>query len=769
MSDEILLPGKDEPFSSPVANSPRQLDIAPAQWHSSPQSRPGPAASEGFLTALEDFWLVIRRFKWVILCILLFVMSVGATRTLLATRLYTATTRLEINSAISRVVQKGDVAPVEGRDFEFLRTQYELLQSRNIAERTVASLKLADDAELVRPRDESLMSRVAGAVTRTAPPPAVADRAATERGLAAMLVGNRVVKPIPGSRLVDISYTDSNPVRAQAIVMGMANEFIASSRDKRFQANAYAKTFLEDQVAQLKVRLQESETVLIEFGQKEQIVGATDKGSIADSNLAAANVALGNLVSERIRNEQQYRQVDNVSAASLPQFLTNKVIEGLRDKRNTLFTEYQEKGQTLRSDYPSMVQINNKIKETDRQIAEEIRVIKSSLKGAYEGSLKQEAEMKSRIVSLRADVLDLQKRSIQFNILKREADSNRTLYEDLLQRYKEVDVAGGIGTSNIFIVDRAEVPGAPSSPNVTANMGMFFLLGMIAALAVAFLLERLDNTVTKLEEFERLTGLSTLGAVPVIAAGSTLEGEMANLRSRMWEAYRSLCTFLKFATDNGLPKSVFFTSAHPSEGKSTSSLAVARHFSSLGLKVLLIDGDLRKPSLHRKLALENSFGLTNYLTGAISPAKSLQTTEFDNLYFMSSGPVPPNPSELLGSPRLSMLMSMASEKFDLVVVDGPPVMGLADAHLLSRATAATIFATQAGKTPKHAIRAALKRLHSGRCNVIGTVLTHYQPRKESQAYENGYSYGSGPEPGGDAAPALARSGLFAGVKALISR
>ena len=769
MNDEILLPAKEDGFSSPAANIPRQLDLLQANWHSSAPVRPAPAASEGFLTALEDFWLVIRRFKWVILCILVVVMAVGTARTLLATRLYTATTRLEINSSISRVVQKGDVAPVEGRDFEFLRTQYELLQSRNIAERTVSSLKLADDADLTRPKDESLFSRLTNLFGRAAPASNVADRAATERGLAAMVVASRVVKPIPGSRLVDISYTDSNPVRAQQIVMGMANEFIASSRDKRFQANAYAKSFLEDQLAQLKLRLQDSEATLIDFGQKEQIVGATDKSSIADSNLAAANVALGNLVSERIRNEQQYRQVDNVTAASLPQFLTNKVIEGLRDKRNTLFTEYQEKGQTLRADYPSMVQINNKIKETDRQIAEEIRVIKASLKGAYEGSLKQEAEMKTRIVSLRAEVLDLQKRSIQFNILKREADSNRTLYEDLLQRYKEVDVAGGIGTSNIFIVDRAEVPGGPSSPNVPANMALFFVFGLVIALAVAFLLERLDNTVTKLDQFERLTGVAMLGAVPRAAPGTTLDEEMKDPRSRMWEAYRTLCTFLKFATDNGLPKSVFFTSAHPSEGKSTSSLAVARHFSSLGLRVLLIDGDLRKPSLHKKLELPNTHGLTNYLTGAASPAKSLQTTAFENLFFMSSGPVPPNPSELLGSPRLSMLMAMATEQFDLVVVDGPPVMGLADAHLLSKATDATVFATHAGKTPKHAIRGALKRLQSGRCNVIGAILTHYQPRNESQSYEYGYSYGSGPEQENAARPKVGRTGLLAGMKALMAR
>ena len=766
MSAEDSLPAKEGAPLSAIVTSGAAVDAPRQVWRLDHSPAAGISAPEGFLLALHEFMRVVRRFKWVILSILIAVMSIGAARTMLATRLYTATTRLEVNSAVTRIVQKGEVTPVEGRDFEFLRTQYELLQSRNIAERTVASLKLADDPEFSKPAEPSLWSRLMSVffrpVLRTP-----AERAALERGLVGMLMNGRVVRPIPGSRLVDISYTDSNPVRAQAIALGLANEFIGSNRDKRFQANAYAKSFLEDQLQQLRARLQDSEAALIEFGQKEKIVGATDKTSIAESNLAAANVALGNLVSDRIRTQQQYKQAENATVASLPQFLTNRVIEGLRDKRNALVTEYQEKGQTLRADYPSMVQISNKIKEIDRQIAEEIRVVKTSLKGAYEASLKQESEMTARIEGLRADVLDLQKRAIQFNILKREADSNRALYEDLLQRYKEVDVAGGIGASNIFIVDKAEVPLSPSSPNVMGNMVLTFVIGLITALAGAFLLERLDNTVTKLDEFERLTGLSILGAIPKVAQGTSIDEDFKNIRSRLWEAYRTLCTSLQFVTDNGLPKSLFLTSANPSEGKSTSSLAMARHFGNLGLRVLLIDGDLRKPSLHRKLGLANTLGLTNYLTGSCTPADALQSTPFDNLSFMASGPLTPNPSELLGSPRLSVLILMANAEFDLVIVDGPPLMGLADAHLLSKATEATVFAAQAGKTPKHAIRAALKRMRAARCNVIGAVLTHYEPKSESQSYEYGYSYGVDAELATLPARRNRGAGILAGVKSLI--
>jgi len=748
-----------------AATGARALQSHEDDWRAAPPRDLGLLAQEGFLQAVHEFFRVLRRFKWVVLGILVAVMTIGAAATLLSTRLYTASVRLEIESSAAKIVQKGEVAPVESRDFEFLRTQYELLQSRNIAERTVAALKLADDPELSKPARETAFTRLMK-IFWPAPPGKPVDRAGIERGIAGMILANRVVKPVPGSRLLDLAYTDPNPARAAAITMGLANEFIGSIRDKRFEATAYAKTFLEDQLQQLRAKLQDSENALIDYSEKEQIVGtATDKTSIAEANLAAANTTLDQIVTERIRNEQQYRQIENATVPDLPQFLNNKLIEDLRDRRNALVVENQEKDQLLRPDYPTMVQLNNKIKETDKQIADQIRVIKASLKGAYEASLKQEEDVKKRVDELRTEVIELQKRSIRFNILKREADSNRTIYEDLLQRFKEVDVAGGIAASNVFIVDRAETPTSPSSPNLSRNMLVSMLLGLITGLAGAFLLERLDNTVSKIDEFERVSGLPTLGVIPLIPAGSTLQEEMTNASSELWEAYRTLCTSLQFVTDRGLPKSLFFTSANVGEGKSTSSLAVARYFGNLGLKVLLIDCDLRRPSLHKKLGLSNEKGLTNYLTGACLAAEVSQNAPFANLTFLASGPLPPNASELLASPKFGVLISMATSDFDLVVVDGPPIMGLADAQLLSKATQATIFAARAGYTAKHSIRAALKRLHAARCYVIGGMLTRYQAKNEAQSYEYGYAYSADAEAG---APASSRR-LLGGIRALLSR
>jgi capsular exopolysaccharide synthesis family protein len=431
---------------------------------------------------------------------------------------------------------------------------------------------------------------------------------------------------------------------------------------------------------------------------------------------------LGGLVAERIKNEQLYRQVDGAKAINFPQFLSNSVIEGLREKRNALVTEYQEMAETFQPSYPRMVQTSNKLKEIDRQIAIEVKAIKDALKGAYRASLSEEEEMKGRVETLRGEVLDLQKRSIQYNILKREVDTNRSLYENLLQRYKEVDVASGAGANNVFVVERAQRPRAPSSPQLLRNLFLSLFLGVGVAGAAVFVLERFDDTVGSAEELERLTGLVTLGLIPKVDE-KLLDQELAEPQSGICEAYRSLCTSLHFATESGLPKSLLVTSAGHAEGKTITALAIARHFATLGMRVLLIDGDLRRPSLHTRLGLENVGGLSNYLTGGCSPPSVMQNTRIDNLVFMGSGPVPPNPADLLASSRFMTLLSVGSDVFDLIVIDSPPILGLADAQLLANVASATVFVVRSGGTRKVALRDSLKRLRFARANIIGAILT----------------------------------------------
>jgi capsular exopolysaccharide synthesis family protein len=651
--------------------------------------------------------------------------------------LYTATARLQIDRNVAKIMNTEGVLPVENGDYDFLRTQYELLKSRNMAERVVSSLTLGDDPDLLKPREMSLLGLVTGLFSAK-PDRSAIDGSAASGAAVGVVMGNLLVQPVMGSSLVDLTYTDTSPERAQRIANAYADAFMSANLDKRFQANASAKTFLEDKIQQLKLRLEDSEKKLLVFAQDQQIVDVNDKASIAETNLASANAALGNLIADRTKNEQLWKQTEAGASIDLPQLLGDKSIEALRAKRKELSVDYQQKLQTFKPDYPAMVQIKNQLDEIDRQIADEAKTLRDSLKGAYEASLAQETEMRKRIETLKADVLDLQKRSIQYNILKREVDTNRELYTSLLQRYKEVDVASGVGANNVFVVDRAGLPGGPSSPNLFRAILMSLALGLGAGLGAAYLLERLDNKIRSAEQLEIASGMPTLGVIPNV---TNVEEQVADVRSALNEASRSLCTALQFATDQGLPRTITITSSGPGEGKSLTSIAMAKHFASLGRKVLLVDADMRNPSLHQKLKGDNSAGLSNYLTGACSPPQVMQKTEVPNLAFIASGPLPPNAADLLGGPRVLSLLSVGCEVFDLIIIDGPPVLGLADAPLLASAASATVFIVAAGTARTAVIRGALKRLQLARANLIGSVLTKY----DAKSVTYGYGYGGGHE------------------------
>jgi polysaccharide biosynthesis transport protein len=687
---------------------------------------------------LYEYWRILKKRKWIILGALSLCLTMGTLITLMEKPLYTTSVRVQVDRSSTKIVESGNVTPTESTgDFEFLKTTYEVLQSVTMAERVASALKLGEDADFLKPRDFSIVGWLyqATGLAGNKPEPVV-NPAARTGAATGVVMRNRLVRPVAGSRLVDIVYSDPAPARAQRIANAFATAFIASSIDKRFEANAYAKTYLEDQAQQLQIRLERSEKVMLDFAEKEQIIAVNEKSSIAENNLSAANTALGTLTAERMKSEQQWKQVETTTAITLPQFMSNVAVSALRSQRGTLTTEYREKLRTFKPEYPAMQELQAKIKEIDQQLATEVKGIKQTLKGAYQAAASQEAETAKQVEKLRGEVLDLQKRSIQYNNLKRDVDTNRTLYNSLLQRFKEVDIAAGIGANNIFVIDKAALPGAPSSPKMMRALIMYLAFGLGLGLGAAFLLERLDDSIRSAEEVERITGLTTLGIIPFVDEAE-MKSTMADPRSALSEAYRSLCTSLQFTTDSGLPKSLVVTSSGPSEGKSSTALTIAKHFSTIGLKVLIIDADLRKPSLHTKLEVQNGTGLSNYLTGACTIAEAMHETPFTNLVFMPTGPLPPNAADLLGGSRLLSLITQSLESFDFVVIDSPPVMGLADAQLLSSAAVATIFVVGSGQTKSGAIRAALKRLELARAPIIGSVVTKFDVK--NAAY--GYGYG----------------------------
>jgi len=396
-----------------------------------------------------------------------------------------------------------------------------------------------------------------------------------------------------------------------------------------------------------------------------------------------------------------------------------------------------------------MVQLREQIAQVDKEIAKEIGSIRSAVKAKYQAKLREEAKLTESVANTKKEILALQKGSTNYQTLKREVDTNRELYDGLLQRMKEVGVAAGITNNNISIVDRAEVPRKKFKPKLLKNLAIAMALGLFGGVLLAFLFESLDDTIKSSGDLEKLIDKPVLGIIPRVSGREMPDGEGLALfayespTSAFAEAYRSMRTALMFSTPEGAPKVMHFTSVNASEGKTTTAVSTAVNFTQTGGNVLLIDADLRNPSLHKVFGLPNHNGLTNYLSGNKKPADIVQATGVDNLFVITSGPVPPNPAELLSGGKMIDLASLGAKRFDYVVIDSPPVLGLADALILADIAQSTLLVASAGNTTRGALEAGLKRLQHSRAHILGTVLSKFDMNKTGYGYDYHYSYDYG--------------------------
>jgi len=704
---------------------------------------------------LASYWRLALKYRFLIIGCFLVALVIGATITLLTTPIYTAQATLQIDREAARVLDAEDVAPRENmmQGEEFFQTQYGLLRSRSLAERVVEGLGLASSNQALE-----AIGVEAPELGGTAAAQASRRRAAALKALQ----NNLSVAPVRGSRLVAVSYDNPNPVVAARIANGFAENFIQSNLDRKFESSKYAREFLEERIVQTKERLESAERQLVAYAANQQIInvgepseGATSGGateSLTSNNLVALNNALARSRAERVAAEERWRSASSSDLMTLPEVLQNLTVQRLTEQRAVLDAEYQQKLSLYQPDYPEMVRLKAQIEEADSQILTIAGNIRSSIRSQYEIASRQERSLQAQVTGLTADVLDLRDRSIQYNILQRELDTTRTLYEGLLQRYKEVGVTGGVTANNISIVDLATVPREPSKPSMMLNMALAALLGLGLGVLAALVLEALDETVATPDDVEKKLGIPVLGVVPLLDKGETTADALADIRSGFSEAYYSLRTALQFSTPDGAPSSLLVSSARPAEGKSTTAYAVALNLARVGKRVLLVDGDLRNPSMHRVVGVENERGMSNLLSGSADLASVVLRTRHENLFFIPCGPLPPNPAELWGGDRLHQFLAETRNNFDHVVFDGPPVLGFADAPMLAAAVSGTLFVLESRGTRRGQARGALRRLQVGRARLLGAVLTKFSAKSASYGgYDYAYDYHYGAEAGQDGA------------------
>jgi polysaccharide biosynthesis transport protein len=706
---------------------------------------PAQAAAESDGPNLRDQFFkylgLALKYRWLILACCISGLVIGFLVTFASTPIYRATATIKVDLDAARVVKLDTADNGQAVDsFRFYQTQKELLKSRSLAERVAGDLDLRDEANFVNPRSSSSWAKLRRMLFPEKPGEKL-DLAQRKAIAAGLIQSGLTVNQAPNSSLVTISFESPDPAWAQKIANAVAEGFTESNLERRYGASKYARKFLEEKLEDLKIKLEDSEKALVAYEDKEQIINTRgkDQQPLADSDLLALNAALQQIRTERIRAQELWEQASKNKGLALPQILNDKSIGALRERRATLISDYQEKLATFKPDYPDMRRLKAQIAQFDVEIERAVTVIANSLKTQYESLLQQEELLQKDIEKTRAKVLEGRNKNIQRQILQREADSTRTLYDGLLQQYKDLGVAGATGSNNVTVIDFAQRPGAPYKPDLQKNLMLWFVFGLLGAVAAVVGLEILDDTFKSPAEIEDKLGLAVLGLIPK-AKEDIFETLRNSPVSPICESYRSLRTALQFSTPDGLPKSLVVTSPNPGEGKSTTSVALAINFAQLGMKVLLIDADLRNPSAHRLLGREAEKGLTNYLVGSAIAPDVLQETDVSGLCFMASGPLPPNPAELLAGQHMAKLLSSASENFDVVIIDAPPVLGLADAPLLGSIAASTLLVLGVGESRRGVVKAALKRLHFARAQMVGVILNKFDMHAANYAYQ---SYGDG--------------------------
>ena len=672
-----------------------------------------------------DILRILNRWKVVILVAAILGPLIALGLSLTMTPLYVATSQIQINQEDAVTIKGTDASrPVMINSTEFLATQLGLLHSRDLAERVVDAQRLANN-------------------------PAYASQglnAAERREQAASTLMSQVaIDPVRNSRLVNISVTSPNGSMSALLANAYAEQFIGSNLDREFQATAYQRKFLEDRIASTRAKLEDSERQVVTYAANQGIIelGSDEKGaarqSLESANLITLNSALAQARTDRIAAEQRARQSRGGAATS--EANANPVLQELLRKRAEAQAEYDSKLAIFLPDLPAMIALREQITSLDKNIARARGSMTSASSLDYQGAVARERELQDRVDSLKNKVLDLRSRSIQYTILQRDVDTNRALYDALLQQYKEVGVSGGVGSNKVAIVDKALPSKGKVSPHVFANTFLGLLAGLFFGLIGVFLLEFIDDTIKSPEDVRSKLHLSLLGVLPAAKDDETFVETLLDPKSDLIEAAHSLRTTLQFATAHGMPRTLLVSSSRPGEGKSSVVLSLAVSLARLGKKVLIIDADIRKPSFYvGENSRSDTQGLSNLLSGELKLAAVARKSEIDNLSVVPSGPSVPNPAALLSDTGFPALLEEAKALYDYVIVDGPPVVGLADAPLMGSAVEGAILVVEAAGPHRSAILAAVSRLLAANTRLLGAVLNKFESQKMGYGYGYGYNY-----------------------------
>lgn len=696
---------------------------------------------------LVEYWRGIMRRKWSVIGLALAITLLAGVIVHSIKPVYRATATILIETGKSKVVSVEEVYSGVSANREFFQTQAEIMRSRELVTKVVAKLKLATHPEFdPRQREPSLWQKWTAPLGLETARPDISDEAA-EKSAIGQFIGRLSAEPMKTSSLVRVNFEAHDRELAARAANAVADAFIENDLEARFQLTQKASDWLNSRVAGLRQKLADSEKTLQEYRERERIIDSKGLAQSGTSKvLEDLFQKLGETRQRRSESEVAYNQVRALRGTAganfesipavlrSPLFLDAKKVEGDAEKR------LSELAQRYGKEHPRMVQAESELKSSRENTRRQIDTIVAGLSKEYEVARANEAAIERTLGEARGQVQNVNRKEYQLGALEREVAANRQLYDMFIGRFKETTVTNDLQSAIGRVIDRAQPPGGPIRPNTDQVIRTAFLLSLLFAMAVALLLDRLDNTIKTTGDVESRLGIGVLSAIPIVAGGkdAAKKAYLNDANSVFAESIRTARTGVLLSSIDQTHKVLVVTSSVPGEGKTTFAMNLAFAHAQTK-KVLLIDADMRRPSVAKTLGFEKgTSGLSEYITGAAAASQVIVPIEDTEAMLLPAGHIPPNPLELLLSPKFEHAINRLKELFDIIVIDSPPVQLVSDALIISQHATGVVYVIKADDTPAPLARQGLVKLRRSNAPLLGVVLNQID-FKRADSYYGEYS------------------------------
>jgi polysaccharide biosynthesis transport protein len=689
---------------------------------------------------LRDLWAPVYRSRFAVLAIFAVAIGLAVLATLFITPRFRAQATVEIKAEAQKVLGTEDRnensnSPADAD--RFLDTQLDIIKSRSTTIAVAQSLGLYNNDRFLQSMGIDTEGS-AGAVLNA--------QEAQRKLVNQVLQANLDVSFSEQTRIAEIQFASPDPRLAARVANSYADNYIRLNLARRFDASSYSLDFLRDQIREAQARLGRSERDAINYARQQRLIDASNAAtgsgtasgpqSLTTASLVGLNQALGEATAKRIAAEQRWAVTQGTPLLSIPEVVSNGTVQQLQQQRALLQAQLQQELQTRTEDYPTVRQIAARVRVLDGQITSNASNVRATVREEFETARAQEEGLRRSLDRLKGTTLDEQNRSIQLSILRREAETNRQQLSALLTRYNELNAQSGIQLNNLSVIDRAEVPGGPYWPSLPLNLALGLILGALGSAAYVLGRENLFEMVRTPEDVGQRLRQPVLGAIP---ANDDVLAALNDPKSPVSEAVSSIRTNLSLSS-GGMPRAVMVTSTQAGEGKSTVCYGLAQGLAKLGRSVVIIDTDVRRPNVHHLFDIKNTAGASNLLSGSATLDEVIHRGLAPNVDVIVAGPIPPNPAELLASDRLGQVLAELRARYDHVMVDSAPLLGLADAPLVATNVDGVVFGVESARTSVRGVQNALARLGQTGAGVLGVVLSRFDPGKSGYSYEYRYAY-----------------------------